>query len=191
MSTESHIWCSTDSHRRRTVFGFDWLNWLFIQLYRFYDSYFQIIFIRNTKWSSNFQHTGLHVHTNDDWVRPIEDSIWNDFQSAWENSVFTSCINALFLAFFNVCSKLIEQVIYNFSLKYFNALLFCLSFCFRCYPYIKRKNATKLLLDFARIFIYKSFLSFQNIILMNWTDSNRDNWNFTSSQEFKQCFQWT
>jgi len=68
-------------------------------------------------------------------------------------------------------------MINNLGSEYLNTLSISMFLSFFGDTHIKRQNSCKFFLDLCLIFYCKDFCSFQNILLMNWTNRNIGNGN--------------
>lgn len=188
MSAKSNIRCTTDSHSYRSILWSCLLDWFLIQFERFDHAYFQIIFVWYAQRSSHFQNTSFDIDTDNNWIRSIENSFWNNLKSAWEYCIFATGVNSLFLTNFDVFRKAVEQMINNLGLKNFNTFFLGICLSLRSYPNIECKNTTELFFDFACILVNECLLCFENIVFMNWTNCDWYDWNLTCPEEFKEGF---
>lgn len=162
------------------------MDGLLINLKRFNNTYFQIFLVGHTQWRADLQDALLDIHTNNDGIVSVEDSIRDYLEGAREHGILAAGVHSFVLALFDIFSETIEQVIDDFGGEDLDSFFLGEGVGLWGDPYIKSKNCCKLLLDFALVFLIKNFLRLLHIGFMNGTDGDVGNWDLHILQELQE-----
>ena len=109
--------------------------------------YFAYPFFRNTQRSAYLEDTCFDSDTDDDGLLHVEDSALDHLKESREDSLDTVLRLSLFLAFLDILSELIEQVIDNVCCEDSDSVVIRKGLCIGHHLHIKGKDRREFLLN--------------------------------------------